>query len=203
MSKQIWKAGTILYPLPVVMVSCGDMKKSNIITIAWTGTINTNPAMTYISVRPERYSYDIIKETGEFVINITTESLVRATDWCGVRSGRDYDKFKEMGLTKVKAPHLNCPIIGESPISIECKVRDITELGSHHLFTADVVGTVADEKYMDEAGKFDFEKSRPICYSHGEYFSLGKKLGKFGYSVEKKKTKAKRKIRNEQKTAKN
>ncbi len=203
MAKQMWKPGTILYPVPVVMVSCGDMNKSNIITIAWTGTINTNPPMTYISVRPERYSYDIIKKTGEFVINVTTEKLAKATDWCGVRSGKDYDKFKETGLTKEKAPHLNCPIIAESPISIECKVKEIIDLGSHHMFLAEVIGTVADEKYMDENGKFDFEKSRPICYSHGEYFGLGKKFGKFGYSVEKKKTKAKRRIRNEQKTTKN
>ncbi len=202
MAKQIWKPGTILYPVPVVMVSCGDMENSNIITIAWTGTINTNPAMTYISVRPERHSYNIIKEKGEFVINVTTEELVKATDWCGVRSGKDYDKFKEMGLTKEKAPHLDCPIIAESPISIECKVKEILELGTHHVFLAEILGALADKKYMDETGKFDFEKSKPICYSHGEYFGLGKKFGKFGYSVEKKKTKEKRKKKNEQKAAK-
>lgn len=189
MSKQIWKPGTILYPVPVVMVSCGDMENSNIITIAWTGTINSDPAMTYISVRPERYSYDIIKERGEFAINITTEDLAWATDWCGVRSGRDYDKFNEMKLTKEKAPHISCPVIGESPISIECKVKDIVKLGTHDMFVAEILGALADEKYMDETGKFDFEKSRPICYSHGEYFGLGKKLGKFGYSVQKKKRK--------------
>lgn len=202
MAKQIWKPGTILYPVPVVMVSCGDMENSNIITIAWTGTINTNPAMTYISVRPERHSYNIIKEKGEFVINVTTEELVKATDWCGVRSGKDYDKFKEMGLTKEKAPRLDCPIIAESPISIECKVKEILELGTHHVFLAEILGALADKKYMDETGKFDFEKSKPICYSHGEYFGLGKKFGKFGYSVEKKKTKEKRKKKNEQKAAK-
>ncbi len=193
MAKQIWKPGTILYPVPVVMVSCGSMEKSNIITIAWTGTINSDPAMTYISVRPERYSYNIIKESGEFAINITTEELARATDWCGVRSGRDYDKFKETGLTKEKAQYISCPIIKESPISIECRVVEIKELGSHHIFMAEILGADADEKYMKENGKFEFEKSRPICYSHGEYFGLGKKLGKFGYSVEKKKTKARRK----------
>lgn len=193
MAKQIWKPGTILYPVPVVMVSCGNMENSNIITIAWTGTINTNPAMTYISVRPGRHSYDIIKKTGEFVINVTTEELAKATDWCGVKSGRDYDKFKEIGLTKEIAPHLNCPIIAESPISIECKVKEIIELGTHHAFLAEVVGVLADEKYMDKTGKFNFEKSKPICYSHGEYFGLGKKFGKFGYSVEKKKTKTRRK----------
>ncbi len=191
MAKQIWKPGTILYPVPVVMVSCGDMENSNIITVAWTGTINSDPAMTYISVRPERYSYDIIKESGEFVINVTTESLAYATDWCGVRSGKDYDKFNEMGLTREKAPHLNCPVIAESPISIECKVRDIVKLGTHDMFIAEILGALADEKYMDENGKFDFEKSRPICYSHGEYFGLGTKLGKFGYSVQKKKGKKK------------
>ncbi len=193
MAKQIWKPGTILYPVPVVMVSCGSMEKSNIITIAWTGTINSDPAMTYISVRPERYSYDIIKESGEFAINITTEELARATDWCGVRSGRDYDKFKETGLTKEKAQYISCPIIKESPISIECKVVEIKELGSHHIFMAEILGADADEKYMTENGKFEFERSKPICYSHGEYFGLGKKLGKFGYSVEKKKTKVRRK----------
>lgn len=191
MAKQIWKPGTILYPVPVVMVSCGDMENSNIITVAWTGTINSDPAMTYISVRPERYSYDIIKESGEFVINVTTESLAYATDWCGVRSGKDYDKFNEMGLTREKAPHLNCPVIAESPISIECKVKDIVKLGTHDMFIAEILGALADEKYMDENGKFDFEKSRPICYSHGEYFGLGTKLGKFGYSVQKKKGKKK------------
>ena len=193
MAKQIWKPGTILYPVPVVMVSCGSMEKSNIITIAWTGTINSDPAMTYISVRPERYSYDIIKESGEFAINITTEELAKATDWCGVRSGRDYDKFSETGLTKEKAQYINCPIIKESPISIECRVTEIKELGSHHIFMAEILGADADEKYLNENGKFEFEKSRPICYSHGEYFGLGKKLGKFGYSVEKRKTKARRK----------
>ncbi len=193
MAKQIWKPGTILYPVPVVMVSCGSMEKSNIITIAWTGTINSDPAMTYISVRPERYSYNIIKESGEFAINITTEELARATDWCGVRSGRDYDKFKETGLTKEKAQFISCPIIKESPISIECRVTEIKELGSHHIFLAEILGADADEKYLNESGKFEFEKSRPICYSHGEYFGLGKKLGKFGYSVEKRKTKARRK----------
>lgn len=200
MAKQIWKAGTILYPVPVVMVSCGDMERSNIITIAWTGTINTNPPMTYISVRPERYSYDIIKKTGEFVINIPTEALAKATDWCGVRSGSDYDKFSEMGLTKEKAVHLNCPIISESPLSIECKVKEVIDLGSHSMFLAEVVGTLADEKYIDETGRFGFEESKPICYSHGEYYGLGKRLGKFGYSVEKKKTKAKRKMKNKRKS---
>ncbi len=199
MSKQIWKPGTILYPVPVVMVSCGSYENSNIITIAWTGTINTNPAMTYISVRPERHSYNLIKESGEFVINVTTQALAKATDWCGVRSGKDYDKFKEMSLTKGKAQKVNCPIIEESPISIECKVKEIVELGSHHMFLAEVVCVQADEKYMDKSGKFNFEKSNPICYSHGQYYGLGKNFGKFGYSVQKKK----RKKKNAKKTTKN
>ena len=186
MAKQIWKPGTILYPVPVVMVSCGDMQNSNIITIAWTGTINTNPAMTYISVRPERHSYNMIKESGEFVINVTTESLAYATDWCGVKSGKDYDKFEKMKLTKQKAEHLSCPIIAESPINIECKVKDIIELGSHHMFLSEVVGCMADEKYMEESGKFDFAASKPICYSHGDYYGLGKYFGSFGWSVKKK-----------------
>jgi flavin reductase (DIM6/NTAB) family NADH-FMN oxidoreductase RutF len=193
MSKQIWKPGTILYPVPAVMVSCGTMEKSNIITIAWTGTVNTDPAMTYISVRPSRYSYDIIKESGEFVINVTTEELAYATDWCGVKSGRDVDKFEQMKLTKQKATKLNCPAIAESPINIECKVKDIIHLGTHDMFLAEVVSVTADEKFMDETGKFDFAASKPICYSHGEYYGLGKKFGKFGYSVAKKKKKTNKK----------
>lgn len=191
MSKQIWKPGTILYPVPVVMVSCGNMENSNIITIAWTGTINTDPAMTYISVRPNRHSYNIIKETGEFVINVTTEELAFATDWCGVKSGRDFDKFKEMKLTKIKGKEVSCPLIEESPINIECRVKDIIDLGSHSMFLGEVVCVHADEKYMDEKGKFHFSKSNPICYSHGEYYGLGKYKGKFGYSVQKKKKKNK------------
>jgi flavin reductase (DIM6/NTAB) family NADH-FMN oxidoreductase RutF len=187
MSKQEWKPGTILYPIPAVMVSCGTMDKSNIITIAWTGTVNTDPAMTYISVRPERHSYNIIKESGEFVINVTTEELAFATDWCGVRSGAQYDKFKEMKLTKGKGLHVSCPIIEESPINIECKVVKELPLGSHTMFLAEIVGVQADEKFMEESGRFDFAASNPIAYSHGEYYTLGKKLGKFGYSVKKNK----------------
>ena len=145
--------------------------------------------MTYISVRPSRYSYEMIKSTGEFVINVTTESLARATDWSGVRSGRDFDKFKEMHLTKEKAAHLDCPVIGESPINIECKVKDVIQLGTHHMFLGEVVGCMADTKYMDETGKFDFAASKPICYSHGEYYGLGENYGKFGWTVAKKKKK--------------
>ena len=193
MSKQLWKPGTMVYPVPAVMVSCGDIDgEKNILTIAWTGTINTNPAMTYISVRPERYSYEMIKKSGEFVINLTTEDLAFATDFCGVRSGKDVDKFKEMNLTAEKGSVVKCPVIKESPINIECKVKDIIKLGSHDMFVAEVVAVLADEKYMDETGRFNFEKSRPLCYSHGEYYGLGKYLGKFGYSVRKEKKKNKK-----------
>lgn len=193
MAKQIWKAGTVLYPLPAVMVSCGTFENSNIVTVAWTGIINTDPPMTYISLRESRHSYDIIKKHGEFVINTTNKALVRATDFCGVKSGRDVDKFKHLNLTKEKAPHLNAPMIGESPINLECKVTEIKKLGSHTMFMAEIVGVCADEKYMDKNGRFAFERSLPICYSHGEYYSLGEKLGFFGYSIKKKKKGSKRK----------
>ena len=189
MPKKEWKAGTFIYPIPAVMVSCGNMEKSNIMTVAWTGIINTNPAMCYISVRPERYSYDLIKESCEFIINLTNESLAFATDWCGVRSGKDYDKFKEMNLTKEKANHVKCPAIKESPVSVECRVKEIKELGSHHMFVAEVLSIDADEKYIDENGAFDISKCNLIAYCNGGYYSLDKKIGKFGYSVEKKKNK--------------
>lgn len=187
MSKQIWKAGNMLYPLPAVMISCQrNDEKPNIITVAWAGTICTNPAMVSISVRPERYSYDIIKESGEFVINLVTEDLVYATDYCGVRSGRDVDKFKEMKLTPAKSEYIQAPGIEESPVNIECKVVSIQELGSHHMFLAEVKGVHIDESYMDEKGKFHLNQTGLVTYSHGEYFLLGKKLGTFGYSVKKK-----------------
>lgn len=192
MSKQLWKPGNMLYPLPAVMVSVADKEgKSNILTVAWTATVCTNPPMLSISVRPERYSYNAIVETGEFVVNLTTEDLVYATDFCGVRSGRDIDKFEHLGLTKVKGDKVNAPLIGESPVNIECKVNKIDKLGSHHMFIADVVAVHADEKYMDENGRFDLGMAKPIVYSHGEYYNLDKKLGKFGYSVAKKKNKRK------------
>ena len=187
MSKVAWKPGTFIYPLPVVMVSSGTMEKSNIMTVAWTGILNTNPAVVYISVRPERYSYNLIKESKEFVINFTNEELCYATDWCGVKSGKDFDKFKEMKLTKEKANFVNCPLIKESPVSIECKVREIKELGSHHVFVADVLSIDADDKYIDENGAFDISKCGLISYQNGGYYTTGKKLGKFGYSVQKKK----------------
>ncbi len=188
MGKEFWKPGNMIYPLPVVMVSCKEEgKRDNIITVGWTGTICTNPAMVYISVRPERYSYDIIKNSGEFVINLTTRDLVRAVDYCGVRSGRDVDKFKEMKLNKVQGKYVQAPLIEESPVNIECRVKDIVELGSHHMFIGEVLGVNVDEKYMNKNHKFELDKANPIVYSHGEYFDLGEKLGSFGYSVKKKK----------------
>ena len=195
MEKITWKAGNFVYPIPAVMVTCGTMEKSNIITIAWTGILNTNPPIVYISVRPTRYSYNMIKETGEFIINLTTSDLVRATDWCGVKSGEKVDKFKEMNLTKQKAKFVKCPMIKESPVSIECKVREIKELGSHHMFIADVLAINADSKYMDENGAFDIEKCNLISYANGGYYSQGKKIGKFGYSVQKNKKGNKKKKR--------
>lgn len=187
MSKVTWKPGTFLYPIPAVMVSCGTMEKSNIITVAWTGIINTNPAMVYISVRPTRYSYNLIKEQGEFVINLTTKDLARATDWCGVKSGAKVDKFKEMNLHKEKASTLSCPMIKESPVSIECKVVEEKNLGSHTMFMAKVIAINVDEKYIDGKGAFDITKCDLIAYANGNYLSMGKKIGKFGYSVKKKK----------------
>ena len=184
MSKQSWKPGNMLYPLPVVMVSAADKEgRDDIITVAWAGTVCTNPPMVSISIRPERYSYHMIRETGEFVINLTTEELAFATDYCGVKSGRDVDKFKETGLTREKAEKVKAPMIAEAPVSIECKVKEIRELGSHHMFIAQVAAVHADEKYMDEKNRFDLNRARPIVYSHGEYLGTGKKLGTFGYSV--------------------
>lgn len=194
MAKVEWKPGTFVYPIPAVLVTSGTMENANIMTVAWTGILNTNPAIVYISVRPERYSYNLIKETKEFVINLTNEKLVYATDWCGVRSGAKYDKFKEMHLTKEKTKHLNCPSIKESPVSIECKVIDIKEYGSHHTFVAEVVSIDADEKYIDKKGAFDISKCNLIAYANGGYYTLGKKIGTFGYSVRKKKYKKSNKI---------
>ena len=187
MGKVSWKSGTFIYPIPAVMVSCGDMEKSNIITVAWTGILNTNPATVYISVRPTRYSYNIIKETKEFAINLTTTKLARATDWCGVKTGAKFDKFKEMNLHKEKANFINCPLIKESPVSIECKVKEIKKMGSHHVFISEVLSIDADEKYIDEKGAFDISKCNLIAYANGKYFSLGKIVGKFGFSVKKNK----------------
>ena len=176
----------MLYPLPAVMVSVADKDENyNIITIGWAGTVCTNPPMVSISVRPERYSYSMIKETGEFVINLTTKELTYATDYCGVKSGKDVDKFREMNLTPVPADKVSAPLIAESPVNIECKVRQIIPLGSHDMFLADVVAVHADERYMDDKHRFHLEKAEPIVYSHGTYFACGEALGTFGYSVKK------------------
>lgn len=193
MSKKIWKSGTFVYPIPAVLVSCGNMEKSNILTVAWTGIINTNPARVYISVRPERYSYNLIKESGEFVINLTNEKLAYATDWCGVRSGAKFDKFKEMNLTKEKAEFVSSPLIKESPVSVECRIVEEKNYGSHTMFIAEVLSIDANEKYIDSNGSFDISKCNLIAYANGGYYPLGKKIGKFGYSVEKKKSKANKK----------
>lgn len=189
MANVSFKPGNMLYPLPVVMVSCGDAPENyNIITVAWAGTICSSPAMVSISVRKERHSHEIISRTGEFVINLTTEELVRATDWCGVKSGRDVNKWKEMNLTPTESYTVKAPGIAESPVSIECKVKQVLELGTHDMFIAEVTGVRADDKYIDpETGAFELEKARPICYSHGKYYSVGRLLGKFGFSVQKKK----------------
>lgn len=192
--KQSWKPGTMIYPLPAVLVSVGEREEEyNLFTVAWTGTVCTNPPMCYISVRPERHSYEILKRTGEFVINLTTARLARATDWCGVRSGRDYDKFKEMRLTPVAAAVVKAPVVEESPVAIECKVRQVIPLGSHDMFLADVVNVLVDEEYIDaESGKLDLQRAELITYSHGEYFRLGDVIDHFGWSVRKKDKKSRR-----------
>lgn len=186
MGRKTWKAGTFVYPIPAVLVSCGDENEKNILTVAWTGTICTDPAMAYISVRKERHSYDIIKKTGEFCINLTNEDLAYATDYCGVKSGKDVNKFEEMKLTPEVASIIKAPMIKESPVSIECRVKEIKELGSHDMFIAEVLAINVDDKYLDETGRFDMQKCKLIAYSHGEYYKLGEKIGKFGYSVKKK-----------------
>ena len=192
MSKISWKPGNMIYPLPAVMVTCRDRGEDNVLTIAWTGTICTNPPMTYISVRPERHSYDMIKNSKEFVINLTTKALAKATDFCGVRSGRDMDKFKELGLEKEEAQAVDAPVLAASPVNIECRVEEIIPLGSHHMFVAEVVNIMVDNAYMEESGRFALEKTNPLVYAHGSYFETGKQLGTFGYSVRKKKKRKKR-----------
>ena len=187
MGKQHWKPGNMLNPVPAVMVSVTDKDgRSNIITVAWAGTVCTNPPMVSISVRPSRYSYKMIEDTGEFVINLTNESLVKACDYCGVVSGRDVDKFKKTGLTPIPMEHVRAMGIGESPVNMECRVTEKRELGSHTMFIAEVVGVTVDDSYMDETGKFHINEAGLVMYSHGEYFALGKNLGKFGFSVKKK-----------------
>lgn len=185
--KVSWKPGTMIYPLPAVIVTCGDETRSNMLTVAWTGTLCTNPPMCYISVRPERYSYPLIRERMEFTINLTTAAMARATDWAGVRSGRDFDKWKETGLTAVKGVKVACPYIAESPLNIECRVKEIVKLGSHDMFIADVVNVLADEELIDPAtGAFDLGAAGLLNYSHGHYFEQGAEIGHFGWSVKKK-----------------
>ncbi|HJA93754.1 MAG TPA: flavin reductase family protein [Candidatus Eisenbergiella merdipullorum] len=186
--KQEWKPGNMLYPLPAVMVSCADREgNTNILTVAWTGTVCTNPPMLSISVRPERYSCPMIQETGEFVVNLTTEKLVRAADLCGVKSGRDVDKWKEAGLTPMPGRKVKAPLIRECPVNLECRVEKELPLGSHIMFLARVVSVSVDEEWMDEKGRFHLDWAKPVCYSHGGYFALGKEIGTFGFSVAKKK----------------
>lgn len=188
MGKENWKPGTMIYPLPAVLVSCGaERDEYNLITVAWTGTVCSEPPMCYVSIRPDRHSYEIIRRTRECVINLTTAAMAKATDWCGVRSGRDYDKFKESGLTPEKSSVVSAPSVAESPVSIECRVRDIVPLGSHDMFILDVVNVAVDPKYIGEDGKFDMRAAGLMAYCHGEYFSLGETLGFFGWSVRKKK----------------
>ncbi len=197
-NKLKWKGGTLLCPLPAVMVSCGTMEKPNIITIGWTGIINSDPAKTYVSIRPSRYSYEIIKETKKFVINLTTEYLARATDYCGVRSGRDENKFEKCNLTAVPAHELDdTPVIAECPISLECKVTDIVPLGTHDMFIADIIAVDVSPELVDEKGALHLERAKLIAYSHGDYFALGRKLGDFGFSVRKKSTAKRRAAKNQ------
>ncbi len=193
MNKIEWKPGTLIYPLPAIMVSCGDINsEKNIITISWTGTICSNPPMCYISVRPERHSYQIIKNSKEFVLNLTTKDLAFATDFCGVKSGKDIDKFKEMKLTPQRGKIVKCPLIAESPLNIECKVVEIKQLGSHDMFIAEVVAVNAAESLFDiETNAFDLNSAQLLIYSHGNYFSNAKKIGRFGFAVMKDKTKKK------------
>ena len=188
MTKISWKPGTMIYPLPAVLVTCGaEPKEWNMLTVAWTGTVCTNPAMCYISVRPERHSYALIRKYNQFTINLTTVDMAKATDWAGVRSGSDYDKWKETGLTPIAGEQVCSPTIEESPLSIECRVKSVMKLGSHDMFLAEVVNVRADEKYIDpETGAFLLEKANLLAYSHGSYHQLGELIGRFGFSVKKK-----------------
>jgi len=187
MAKVTWKPGTLLAPVPPALISCAHDGTDNLITVAWTGILNTDPPKTYISVRPERFSHRLIRESGEFVINLPSQHIVRSIDFCGVRSGKTVDKFAACRLTKEPASIVSCPMVAESPVSIECKVTEIVPLGSHDMFMADIVAVNIDERYIDEKGKFHPEKCAFATYAHGQYFALGKKIGSFGYSVKKKK----------------
>ena len=193
MAKKTLRGGALVCPLPPTMISCGDMENSNIITIGWTGILNTIPPKTYISVRPTRHSYNIIKEKGEFVINLTPSKLVKEADYCGIYTGKKVDKFEKCKLTKVKGTQIDAPMIDECPVSIECKVTDIIPLGSHDMFMADIVAVNVDESLFDKDDKMHLDKANLIAYAHGEYFELGKKIGKFGFSTNKKKKNNKKK----------
>ncbi len=186
--KQNWRPGTMIYPLPAILVSCGDMEgEHNVFTASWVGTICSDPAMCYVSIRPERHSYEIVKKNMEFTLNLTTVEMAKATDWCGVRSGRDYNKFEEMGLTPLAGVKVKAPYVEQSPISIECRVKEVVKLGTHDMFIADVLNVIADEKYIDpESGAFDMKAANLLVYCHGQYFSLGDAIGRFGWSVKKK-----------------
>ncbi len=186
MSRVNWKGSVLIAPVPPTMVTSSFEGKDNVFTVAWTGVLNTQPPKTYISVRPERYSYELIKNSGEFVINLTTRNMVRAADWCGTYTGRKVDKFKKHNLEKVKAQHVSAPILAQSPLALECKVCDIVEMGTHHMFIADIVGVSVDEKLIDDKGKLCLSKANLAAYAHGEYFELGRRIGTFGYSVRKK-----------------
>lgn len=188
MSKIAWKGGTLLAPVPAVMISCGTMEKANVLTVAWTGIVNSTPPKTYISVRPSRYSYEIIKESREFVINLTPSDLVRATDSCGVLTGAKVDKFEKFGLVKEQGQEVAAPLIGQSPLSLECRVTDIIPMGSHDMFLADIVAVDIDETLIDKDGKLHLDRAKLMAYAHGEYFALGKKIGSFGFSVKKRRT---------------
>ena len=186
MAKIVWPGGALLAPVPAALVTCGAVEKPNVLTVAWTGIVNSSPPKTYISLRPERYSYEIIRETGEFVINLSTQALARAADFCGVRSGRQVDKFEKMGLTALPSSAVSAPLLGESPLSLECRVFQTIELGSHTMFLADIVAVDVEDALVDEKGKLHLERADLISYAHGEYFALGRKLGTFGYTVRKK-----------------
>lgn len=190
MAKVVWKPGTLLAPLPAVLVSCGTMEKANVFTVAWTGIINTHPAMTYISVRPSRHSYNIIKESGEFVINLTTSAMVHSVDFCGVRSGSKYDKLEICKLHKEPASKIEAPVISESPLSLECRVTEVKHLGTHDMFIAEIVAIDIEDRFVDSKGKLNLQQAGLLSYSHGEYFATGRKLGEFGYSVKKKNKKS-------------
>lgn len=186
MQKVLWKGGALVAPLPPVLVTCGTMEKPNVLTIAWTGILSTQPPKTYISVRPSRYSYNLIKGSGEFVINLTTAYMTKAVDFCGVRSGKEFDKFAIMGLVHEKASKVACPMIEQSPVSLECRVTDIVPLGSHDMFIADIIAVNVDGQYIDKSGRLHLDQCALLAFAHGEYFELGKKVGSFGFSVRKK-----------------